>query len=130
MNFLDAQVVGSSSDGLRVKVLGSSEVVVPVRGDARPGSSVSLGIRPEHVQLAPSDTATLSGEVLVVERLGGETFLHIDVGTETPFVVKADGSVLERPGARVGLSFPPAALHLFDAGGAAFGHLDRNVLLH
>jgi ABC-type sugar transport system ATPase subunit len=112
-----------------VTVAGSSEVAVSVRGEASPGSRVELGIRPEHVTLAPSDAATLRGEVLVVERLGGETFLHIDVGREEPFVVKADGAVQERPGARVGLMLPPQSLHVFDESGAAFEHADRNVLL-
>ena len=129
MNFLDAEVTGSGPEGTRVTVPGSSEITVPVSGPARPGARVELGIRPEHVVLAPADGATLSGEVLVVERLGAETFLHVDVGAETPFVVKADGAAMERAGARVGLTFPPQSLHLFGDSGGAFEHMDRNVLL-
>ena len=129
MNFLAAEVAVAGGQGTRVKVRGSSEIVVPVRSDVPAGTGAELGIRPEHVDLAPADTAALTGEVLVVERLGGETFLHIDLGTDTPFVVKAEGNVLERTGARVGLSFPPELLHLFDKAGEAFQHLDRNVLL-
>ena len=71
----------------------------------------------------------MRGEVLVVERLGGETYLHLDVGAADPFVVKTDGAVSARSGEHVGLAFPPHALHLFSASGAAFPHRERHRTL-
>ena len=118
MNFLEGEVVGRTERGLTVRA-GGFEVDAAVEGGAGPGATVTLGVRPEHARLAEPDAAALAGEVLVVERLGGETLLHVDLGAEEPFVAKVDGAVAARLGERVGLALPPEALHLFDEDGAA-----------
>jgi multiple sugar transport system ATP-binding protein len=128
MNFLDA-TVSDWSNGAVVRVGDSRAISVPVDGAAKSGDAVVLGVRPEHVRIVDPTVAPLKGEVLVVERLGGETFLHIDLGGEEPFVVKADGAVSVRHGMTVGIDFPAETLHLFDPSGAAYQHRERNVLL-
>ncbi|SFG62979.1 multiple sugar transport system ATP-binding protein [Palleronia marisminoris] len=123
MNFLTATPDGQG----RVTVRDSAPIEVPVR-DAT-GDALTLGIRPEHVELTAPGQGTLTGEVLVAERLGGETFLHVDLGDAEPLVVKADGGVTQKPGETVGLRFPPAALHLFGSEGQAFEHRERHGLI-
>jgi ABC-type sugar transport system ATPase subunit len=129
MNFLPARVVGWDEAGAQVSVEGSPAIAVPVEGAAAAGGEATLGVRPEHVRVVAAEGARVKGEVLVVERLGGETFLHIDLGGRDAFVVKADGAVMERQGSVVGLDFPAEALHLFDASGTAHPHRRRNALL-
>ncbi|RVV97349.1 sn-glycerol-3-phosphate ABC transporter ATP-binding protein UgpC [Mesobaculum littorinae] len=124
MNFLAAERQGATT----VTTHGSAQIEVPV--EARDGTGpVTLGIRPEHVEMVAPEEGTLSGEVLVAERLGGETYLHVDLGNEEPFVVKADGGVMQKTGERIGLRFPPQALHLFDEDGTAFEHRERHALI-
>ena len=125
MNFLAAE---RSGDGTTVTTHGSAPIEVPVQPRDTPGA-VTLGIRPEHVGLVAPGAGDLDARILVAERLGGETFLHFDLGDEGDFVVKADGAATHESGETVGLSFPPAALHLFDAQGVAFAPRDRNALI-
>ncbi|SPJ24521.1 ABC transporter ATP-binding protein [Palleronia abyssalis] len=125
MNFLPARSEGGSG---RVTVPGSDPIDVPVKGSPDV-SDLTLGIRPEHVGIVPPDQGTITGEVMVAERLGGETYLHVDLGADDPFVVKADGSAAQKSGERIGLRFPPEALHLFAKDGAAFEHRERHSLI-
>ena len=55
----------------------------------RAGDEVTVGIRPEHLSL--TDDGEIAGTVLVTERLGGLTFLHIQVAGDQIMVVQADG---------------------------------------
>ena len=57
---------------------------------AAAGRKVILGVRPEH--LRPAEVGEISGEVMVVERLGGETFLYTQLaGASEMLVIQADG---------------------------------------
>ena len=127
MNFLDARVASGGEDGLRVQLHSTSQVRVPVRGHADADMPVTLGVRPEHVRLSDPGAGTLRGEVLVVERLGGETLVHVDLGTPQPFVARTDGAAAARPGETVGLELPAGELHLFDGAGHAFPHAERSA---
>ncbi len=131
MNFLPAEITGWSEAGAGVRVAGTDGLAVPVeQGEAPEDGAVTLGIRPEHVRLADPEGAALRGKVLVVERLGGETFLHLELGPgDQEFSVKTEGNVQARQGDTVGLEFPADALHLFDASEAAFRHKRTNTLV-
>ena len=117
MNFVD--VVAAEGGRLRLGSPGAPEIAV-----AAADGAASLGVRPEHVRLAQPDGAALRGEVLVVERLGGETLVHVEVGAEEPFVAKLDGAVAVRSGETVGLALPSDGLHIFDRSGARVARRD------
>lgn len=78
-----------------------------------------LGIRPEHIVVAPNGDGAVEATVVVREALGGETFLYADTESGDRLVIKVDGSDETRSGAVVQLSFPTERLHLFDERGAA-----------
>ena len=84
---------------------------------AAPGAL--YGIRPEHVRTGPTDSATLHGQVAVLERLGNETFAHLEIApAPAPLLVArlgADDPV--QPGERLGLHFPADRTHRFAADG-------------
>ncbi|RMA41438.1 ABC transporter ATP-binding protein [Rhodophyticola porphyridii] len=125
MNFL---AIDPIDDGRRVRYRQSAPIDLHVK--TRSGAvPTEIGIRPEHVRLVEPGKGAFDGTVFVVERLGGETFLHVDFGHEEPFVVKADGGVQLRSGDVVGLVFPAETLHLFDAEGVAFEQTERHALL-
>lgn len=110
MNFVDVRVQG----GLMMLddvVLGESGVDV---------ANLRLGIRPEHIDVAPAGQGRLDVVVDVKETLGGEAYLytrHESSGTQ--FVVKTDGEDPHEVEERVALAFSSDRLHLFSNDGSA-----------
>lgn len=85
-------------------------------------AAVRCGIRPEHVEIVPPDTAHLTAQVYVVESLGGEAYLYCKLtGTEEDIVIKTDGELTHSSGDNIGLGFSDKHIHLFDADGMAIG---------
>jgi multiple sugar transport system ATP-binding protein len=116
MNMLPGKVVGADSMGIAVDLAAGNRVVVPVQaGSAKPGDAVTLGIRPE--ALRPDPDGALSGEVRLVERLGGLTLLHVSLGGGEAIIVQIEGSDPTRAHQPIRLAFDPAGCHLFDAEG-------------
>lgn len=73
-------------------VLGDYRLPLPDTGMAPP-SSVVMGIRPEHIQLAgPEDPQTIEGKVFLVENLGMHNLVSLRVKTsrnQAPVVLRA-----------------------------------------
>jgi multiple sugar transport system ATP-binding protein len=131
MNFIPALVKSASPTGVVVELPGGATVQVPASGaSVSPGDPLVFGIRPEHLTVAgPSDVIGLfSGEVMVVERLGGQTFLYVQVTPKELFIVEAGGDNPARVHDRVTLSADPATCHLFRSDGRALDRLARHPL--
>jgi multiple sugar transport system ATP-binding protein len=80
----------------------------PVRGP------VTLGFRPEHVQLLEAGSAdALAGEVYVVEPLGNETLVTVRVG-DALLNVRAEAEFARPVGERCALRPAARRVHLFD----------------
>ena len=127
MNFLPATVTAADEAGATVQLPGGGSVAVPVQpGRLNVGDAVTLGVRPEH--LRPADAGDLAGEVIVVERLGGETFLYTQVAGGDMMVVQADGEIPTRAHDRIAVRLDPATCHLFDAQGLAVERARRHPL--
>jgi multiple sugar transport system ATP-binding protein len=126
MNFLEVSAVGSAPGGVTVKLPSGATCEVPVAGDGvTAGSPLTLGIRPEH--LYESEQGVVEGEIVVIERLGGETCLYLQAGDASMTVV-TDGDVVHRVHDRVRLGFDPLRAHLFDSEGSALPSLHRHPL--
>ena len=127
MNFVPAGVVASHDASVAVTLPGGGELEVPVAAaQLAAGAPVTLGIRPEHVR--PAEEGHLPGEVLVVERLGGTTFLHVRAPDGHLLTVQADGDAPVRMHDRIWLSFDAADCHLFGAEGLAVPRESRHPL--
>jgi multiple sugar transport system ATP-binding protein len=109
MNFIEGIVVGGE-DGLRLQTAGEALFPLPA-GSAEPGRTITLGIRPEHVERREQGAVTL--KVDVVEPTGAETHFYSRVG-EAPFCVAAQQRLDITPGQTVHLHFPADKMHLFD----------------
>jgi multiple sugar transport system ATP-binding protein len=75
----------------------------------------SVGIRPEHAQLA--DDGPLQMTVSMVEQLGSTSILHGHVVPDAPFELILSGQTAIRRGDVVKVSAPPDHLHYFDQNG-------------
>ena len=127
MNLLKTKVVSADASGVGVTLPSGGTVTVPVHaGQITIGDPVTFGIRPEH--LRPRDGGEIAGEVLVAERLGGETFLYVQIAPGEMFVVQADGENPIRVHERVTIDINANHCHLFDQSGAAVPRLQRHPL--
>ena len=53
--------------------------------------SVTLGVRPENVELSIRERSDLQGQLVYLENMGAEFIAHVDVpGLETPVLVRCD----------------------------------------
>ncbi len=107
MNFLDATAKGGSVEVPSLK----SSVEVPVQVPAD-GTKVTLGLRPEHLEIDPSGDVF---RVELTEALGGVSFAYLASDTGERLIVEERGDERSVEGSRVGLRFDPARAMLFDA---------------
>jgi multiple sugar transport system ATP-binding protein len=120
MNMLRTAVADLGARDAAVRLPGGGAVRVPTAPDREvaAGARVTLGIRPEHLGLRdPDGDAGIPGEVLVVERLGGESYLYVRGPEEATFTVRVDGDSPARTGDRVALLAPAERCHLFAGDG-------------
>jgi ABC-type sugar transport system ATPase subunit len=118
MNFLPATVVAADGDQLRLTT-GGREIALPrARSGLAVGSSVTLGIRPEHIGIS-SEAGMLDVTVDLVEHLGGETFVCATAADLPQITLRQSGQSPLARGDTVAIRFNPDNLHLFDVAGAA-----------
>jgi len=128
MNFFAATLVGEQGRGAVIELAGG--VRVQVAADVKraiEGDRVTLGVRPEHLQImrpgANADQhAGIQASVALVEYLGDVilVYAHVD-GASEMVAVKCDADIAP-PGAgsRVELVFPATRAFLFDGRGCVF----------
>jgi len=77
-----------------------------------------LGVRPEGLQVHPGHGAGVPGRVDLIEALGADTLIHIDVAG-VPLIARQNTRTPLRIGDDVGVELDPSVLHLFDREGQA-----------
>jgi len=121
MNILTARV---GADGATVALPGGDVLALPEgRFSAEADRQVTLGIRPEHLELAGDGDGIAHLSVQVVEQLGADTLIHGRFGSDrTDLTVRLRGTVNLKPDEVLPLRVAPEHLHLFDpADGARLG---------
>ena len=115
-NLFVAQFIGSPAmnvlDGVfrnnAVEALGTRW---PSHTKANEGQKVKYGVRPEHIEVGAGG---IEAEVVVVEPMGAETELVLQVGGAS-LIVTTHGRASYDPGDRIRISPQPEHSHLFDA---------------
>lgn len=116
MNFLQGAISGGQFVIGNNHVAPLGKLAESLRGYE--GAAVSMGIRPEHVGLVgatdlPRGNNVLAGKVLVVEPLGAQTDLIVEVAGQT-LTAKVEGQAMVSPGDHVELLVDQRRLHAFD----------------
>jgi lactose/L-arabinose transport system ATP-binding protein len=95
--------------------LGDGLVPAPVLRE-RPSENtpVTLGIRPEHIQLAAKGEIGLPAIVEFSEYLGGTCYVYCRLAEGQSITIESRGDVQPANGDRIGLMFPPARSFVFD----------------
>ena len=124
MNFLPATVSACDANHARLALGGNHSVVAAVTDAAhlQPGAKLTVGLRPEHLT-DTSGEAQLEGEVVALEHLGAETYVHLNCGSEEALVIKSAGDTAIEVGQRVPVIVPPQACYLFDESGTAINRV-------
>ena len=120
MNVWTSEVLGAGERSLTVRLAGGDTLTVPVASEGiRPGEEVTVGIRPEHVEVSQSGPHNLRGRVRLVEHLGESHLLHVDTGGDRLLTVRAPGDTSHRAGEEIALALPGDLCHVFRRSGEA-----------
>ena len=101
-------------DGEKGKALAEKKV--------QPGE-ILLGVRPEHIVLAPEGEGTIPCTLLVNEMMGSELHLHVETDDGTRLIVRVPTIGLDSrersglvAGHKMNISFEGKVMHFFDPG--------------
>ncbi|WP_256378671.1 ABC transporter ATP-binding protein [Nordella sp. HKS 07] len=101
--------------GQQMMFRGPFEVVIDTIAPAGP---VTIGIRPEHVEVGDSEVkAGLAAVIDAVERVGPDAYLRATSPQGVALTARVDGATTPREGDRIWLRFSTQHLRLFDAAG-------------
>jgi ABC-type sugar transport system ATPase subunit len=114
MNFLQGSVASHDASGVSVRLNGGETVALSVATAPAAGSPITLGIRPEHVELA---TGGVPMKVALTEQLGGNTVLYGNLSDQQSLVVQVVGQSLIKRGDTVHVALPQASCHAFGTDG-------------
>ncbi|CAH2400912.1 ABC transporter ATP-binding protein [Mesorhizobium escarrei] len=115
MNLVGASV--SRRDGQTFAFLDGGQRLPIGDVSLKDGAGITLGLRPEALLLSAGGAAR--GEVSVIEHLGGETLVYVDIGKGQLLTIKTGDQQPARVGDIVPISFDPSRLHLFGPDGQA-----------
>jgi len=114
-----AEFIGSPSiNFLPGKMGGGRLSIQSVKGDIEiplanpvPDSDVAVGVRPEHIQRVDIG---IPGTVQVIENLGAETYVFVDIGSGKDLCWRTPGRPDVSIGAPITLGFHQKNLHIFN----------------
>ncbi|GJH35654.1 sn-glycerol-3-phosphate ABC transporter ATP-binding protein UgpC [Paraburkholderia hospita] len=125
MNFLPGRVTAIDAQGVDVTLDHTNETLrVEVDGSSlQGGQPVTLGVRPEHLELVTDDAsrrdATLARAISLIEHLGEHSYVHLEQPGGAVLIAKVPGNARVEQGERVVFAAPARACHLFTEDGFA-----------
>jgi multiple sugar transport system ATP-binding protein len=123
MNFLPGTLESATDNMATIRLKHGDLIQAAVNASGAPkGASVTVGIRPEHMLIAPEgEMATTEGEVSYVEKLGEASFIYLDVpGVEGHVIIREEGDTGAEMGHKIKLGLPADSCHLFGDNERAF----------
>ncbi len=81
---------------------------------AHAGRELTVGVRPEHLELAPSGADGLAAACLLIETLGSEQLVHAELPEKIPLVARLEADTRVRAGEPLTLVVRTDRLRFFD----------------
>ena len=124
MNFLPVKVTAVEKERVQIELPDANHhnFWIPVSGNGvKVGDNLSLGIRPEHLIPSLQAEVTLRGNVQVVELLGNETQIHLEIPEikQPTLIYRQNDVVLVKEGETMDIGIIPERCHLFKEDGTA-----------
>ncbi|SDL20336.1 carbohydrate ABC transporter ATP-binding protein, CUT1 family [Modicisalibacter muralis] len=115
MNFMPAELEDNPAEGCRVRAKGIGALNLPQDASAqRTNAQLTLGVRPEHLRLAPAEGDN-AFEVVNVEYLGNEVYVYLEpMEGRTLLIHRSEAPCQWQVGQRAALIADLACVHLFD----------------
>lgn len=118
MNFITTRVECADQQQLQLVSEDGSLFTLPgVKQALSSGDHITLGIRPEHLEITSNGDAQLQFQSEVVERLGNSTYMFGQSSGVDGFKVHLPGDQEVKKFQSINLSFKHADCHLFDGNG-------------
>jgi multiple sugar transport system ATP-binding protein len=118
MNFVEVNVEAVEPGFITVSSKDVARLRIPAASAGVDVNSVlTLGVRPH--DLLPADNGAIVGRVSLVERLGNETIVNLELASGPPWLAVLDGDQAPRIGDSLTLAADPAKAILFDKSGKA-----------
>ena len=120
MNFVAARLKNAGAQRATARI-GDVECMGEVDARTLPADAeITLGVRPEHVQIAAGrGENVVHGLVAFLEQLGEASYLYVRLSGGELVTVRESGQSTVAIGSPIHLHFPPSCLHLFDANDVA-----------
>ncbi|MFD1744899.1 ABC transporter ATP-binding protein [Rhizobium helianthi] len=118
MNFLQVDVSAGEKGTVVVKLPGG-QATLDAQGKSIAPGTMTLGLRPEHIDANGSGETTIEGTVRLAEYLGSETLFFLTLADGSEIAVKADGLAGAKPGETLKIGINARACHLFNKDGQA-----------
>ncbi len=116
MNFIAARLQNATAQRATARI---ADVECHADVDARSlpaNAEITLGVRPEHVQVAATPGPNIvTGLVAFLEQLGEASYLYVRLSGGELVTVRESGQTSSSVGNPIHLYFPSNCLHLFDA---------------
>ncbi len=127
MNFMSVFIADVEPDRVKVQLSEGASFWMPVDGKTvTRGDRMSLGIRPEHLIAAKDGDAKIEGEATIVEKLGNETQIYLNLESADADVIYRQLDTVEiEPGEKYAIGIPAHRCHLFHSDGRACKRLHR-----
>ncbi|QXI25813.1 ABC transporter ATP-binding protein [Pseudomonas vanderleydeniana] len=126
MGFLRGKVSRVDSQGCEVELEAGTRISLAQSGARLSvGSPVTLGIRPEHLEIAKPGDCVLRVTADVGERLGSDTYCHVRTRSGEALTMRIRGDLASQYGETLDLHLDSQHCHLFDADGVALPRVLR-----
>lgn len=132
MNFLEATADSATSTTVTITMPDGSQADVPADGtNVKPGDKLTLGIRPEDLQIMDegdsTKKATFSVKSTVIEYLGDTAYMYAELGVDNTFIARLESNSDVKNGDTVKFKLPSEFIYLFNDNGDAIRRLDVDI---
>ena len=118
MGFLKGTISRVDRHGCEVTLDAGATINLPLAGASLSvGSAVTLGIRPEHLNIARDGDCQMQVIADVSERLGSDTYCHVRTSSGEALTLRIRGDLASKYGETLNLHLDSTHCHLFDAQG-------------
>ena len=124
MNFFDGELVKDGVryyvevEGARIELSAEKEAKMAARGVQ--AQKVTVGVRPEHIELADGPGKMIPAKIDVSEMMGSQINLHINVNGKEGIIIvdtMSNAGRLFQMGEEINFTFAPEVIHVFDTDG-------------
>ena len=121
MNFMSVFIEEVEKDRVMVQLSNGTTFWIPVDGTTvNRGEHMSLGVRPEHLLTASEGDAIIEGKVMMVEKLGNETQVYMNLkGSDSDVIYRQPDTLDVETDDVLSIGIPAHRCHLFHSDGRA-----------